>query len=500
MPKRKASDQAEWITPVRVRKAPESTPKPQRPAVRPLWIFLPAVMLMLAAGGWLLHYLRQNPLVTAPEPPASTVVEPPPAEPAKQPAGNPANRAALEAAAEEALAGFVKARQKIDSMEAGKWAGEAYEEMARLASEADRLLLETSYAAAAENYRAAASVATDIDARSGPAFDRLMREAEAAFEAGDGPGAAALAATALAISPESGPAQKLLNRSQNLPAVMALLAAGRRHEADDNLPAARDSYREALRTDPASESARSGAARVNEKLAARQFQKLMASGLTALHEGDPEAARKHLLQARKLRPEAGQVEDALTQAEQAIRIKRIQALQQQAEAAERAEDWQQALLNYQAVLDIDPNVQFAVEGRARAEQRIQIRRRLEFFIQSPDTLTSDQQLQNAADLLREAKGLQPAGPQLAARTGELARWVALMQTKVSVTIESDNLTEVAVYRVGRLGRFTERELHLRPGTYTMVGSRDGYRDIRREIQVKPGQEAIRVRIACKVKV
>jgi hypothetical protein len=54
---------------------------------------------------------------------------------------------------------------------------------------------------------------------------------------------------------------------------------------------------------------------------------------------------------------------------------------------------------------------------------------------------------------------------------------------VAVVFESDNQTEVVVYKVGRLGTFERRELSLRPGTYTVVGSRDGYRDVRLRVRV-----------------
>jgi hypothetical protein len=57
-----------------------------------------------------------------------------------------------------------------------------------------------------------------------------------------------------------------------------------------------------------------------------------------------------------------------------------------------------------------------------------------------------------------------------------------------------------VYRVGKLGRFDVRDLSLRPGTYIMVGSRDGYRDERVEVVVKPGPQPIRVTLVCRAKV
>jgi len=48
------------------------------------------------------------------------------------------------------------------------------------------------------------------------------------------------------------------------------------------------------------------------------------------------------------------------------------------------------------------------------------------------------------------------------------------------------MTDVVVYRVGRLGAFSRHELNLKPGAYTVVGTRDGYRDVRLRLVVIPG--------------
>jgi len=44
------------------------------------------------------------------------------------------------------------------------------------------------------------------------------------------------------------------------------------------------------------------------------------------------------------------------------------------------------------------------------------------------------------------------------------------------------VTDVSIYKVGKLGNFTETELTLRPGIYVAVGSRPGYRDVRLEFR------------------
>jgi hypothetical protein len=65
-----------------------------------------------------------------------------------------------------------------------------------------------------------------------------------------------------------------------------------------------------------------------------------------------------------------------------------------------------------------------------------------------------------------------------------------------VVLESDAATEVMVYRVGRLGTFTRHELKLKPGTYTVVGSRPGYRDVRLQLVVTPGPPPMPLVIRC----
>jgi hypothetical protein len=65
-----------------------------------------------------------------------------------------------------------------------------------------------------------------------------------------------------------------------------------------------------------------------------------------------------------------------------------------------------------------------------------------------------------------------------------------------VVLQSDGLTQVSIYHVGRLGQFTSQTLELRPGTYTVVGSRPGYRDVRQTLTVKPGSNQITLDIRC----
>ena len=63
-------------------------------------------------------------------------------------------------------------------------------------------------------------------------------------------------------------------------------------------------------------------------------------------------------------------------------------------------------------------------------------------------------------------------------------------------LESDGLTEVVIYRVGQYGAFSTRDVELLPGRYTVVGTRDGYRDVRREVVLPPGAPPSPVTVRC----
>ena len=82
----------------------------------------------------------------------------------------------------------------------------------------------------------------------------------------------------------------------------------------------------------------------------------------------------------------------------------------------------------------------------------------------------------------------------------LEELIAKASTQVQVVLESDNLTDVMVYKTGRLGKFTHRELGLRPGTYTVVGTRRGYKDVRRQLVVQVGAEPKPLEVRCEEKI
>ncbi|MGH8227037.1 MAG: hypothetical protein ACREU3_03885, partial [Steroidobacteraceae bacterium] len=67
---------------------------------------------------------------------------------------------------------------------------------------------------------------------------------------------------------------------------------------------------------------------------------------------------------------------------------------------------------------------------------------------------------------------------------------------VHVALISDNLTQVTIPKIGSFGTFSRRDIDLKPGKYTVIGTRAGYRAVRRDVTIEPGQELQTISVRC----
>ena len=230
------------------------------------------------------------------------------------------------------------------------------------------------------------------------------------------------------------------------------------------------------------------------------YAEAMSVGLSAVEQGDYTEAREAFSRAVSLRSDSTEAADALAHAEEELRLAKISDLRQQARTSEQEERWHDAVKEYSAALAIDSTLRFAKEGQRQAHRRADLADRLDFHISHPERLASDQVLDEAKELVAQARTIEPGGPKLRQQIERLEGQIQIASAPIQVTLISDNLTEVVVYRIGRLGRFERHELNLRPGTYTVVGSREGYRDVRRKLEVVPDRTPEPLTVRCEEEV
>jgi hypothetical protein len=218
---------------------------------------------------------------------------------------------------------------------------------------------------------------------------------------------------------------------------------------------------------------------------AMEFRAAMSGAQAALARGDWAAARQGITRAAALAPGSPAVADARRRIEEGERTAALARQREAARAMEAREDWRRALAEYEAALKLDPAVAFALEGRRRTASRASLAEKLDYHIAHPLRLATDAVAAEAERLLQQAREIEAPGPRHRRQVASLEQALARVRTPVPVVLESDEKTDVVVHKVGRLGTFARKVLELRPGTYTVVGTRSGFRDVRRQLVVEP---------------
>jgi eukaryotic-like serine/threonine-protein kinase len=226
------------------------------------------------------------------------------------------------------------------------------------------------------------------------------------------------------------------------------------------------------------------------------YAKAAGEGFAALGAGQLDKARRSFERARALRPDGPEALDGLRRVDAARAGRAFAVRRAEAEDLEDEERWQDALDAYDAVLRQDGSQAWAQEGRARAGARLQLGDSLQALIDHPDRLTNPRLRDDAAVLLQTAQQQPVSGPVLRTQIARLTALLPALDKPVRLSLVSDNRTQVTISSVGTFGSFARRDIELRPGRYTVIGTRDGYREVRRDITVSPGEEFLTVNVIC----
>lgn len=408
--------------------------------------------------------------------------------------------AAIKAATDNALGDLLSQLERLRYRGIDRWGGQEFLDVLDRYGAGDEAYLAKNYQAAGDHYRAASTMLEPFFDRIPEVFRETMEAARAAFDAQDHREAIRLFDLAVAITPGNAEAEQGLKRAQNIESVLRLMDSGRAFEKDLEYDAALQAFSGALDIDPQWQPAREALTRVRAALEQLAFESRMTEGFMALASKNYDSARVAFEAAKAMRPDSRQPVDGLLQVDQEVRLLRIQSLESAALEQEEAEQWEAAIDSYQEALSVDGDLQFAKEGLRRATQRAGLHKRLAAYISEPDSLSSPDTMQAATGLLLELSRITPSGPRLEDEKATLARLLKRAATPLPVQLQSDNQTEVSIFRVGRLGTFDSRQLELRPGSYVALGSRAGYRDVRLEFRVAPEIEMKPIIVQCEERI
>lgn len=278
--------------------------------------------------------------------------------------------------------------------------------------------------------------------------------------------------------------------------MLDLLRKGRLEEKTDHWPQALASYQQAQALDPNSALAREATETLQAKIKERRFTDAMSAGFKALDAGQYEQARQQFRQAGQIKPNEDSVGLALQQVANQSTLNAIQNRVKQARQAEQEERWVDANNLYKSVLETDSTVMDAMVGKLRTDARAELEQRTHKVLANGLELNKPDAMALAEKTLQDLNNLGQVLPRTAQQRQQLQALLDKARIPRQVLLQSDNLTQVTIYHVGRLGAFSEHALALTPGTYVAVGSRQGYKDVREEFVVALEATQVVVNIRC----
>jgi len=492
----------ETIVPVRPRLR-GAVPERQAPPLAASGQRLVRISLMAAGGvafvvlaGTAFYWLPasvEEERVAAVARPAAT--EQTPAAPAR-PVLTPEESEKLKAQSGDLLALLLTLTDELKRLNVEAWAAEDWAKYQQLSETGDNAFLADDFSTSATSYAEAKALGESLKARAVTTLAEALVAARAAFAAGDSERALQQYDVVLTIEPTHAAALAGRARAEKLPEVQGLVQRGNVEVAQGELQAGLATYREALAIDADWPAAKAGVDEVNRILRDTEFDRLVSAGFGLLGSEDFAGAQREFKAALAMRPGSREAADGLTQAEEGAKLDEIALAEARALAFERRELWDQAIELYRTVLEGDGTLLFAQTGIKRAQERAGLDAKLTNLIDNPTLLFGDAVLADARALIETAGAQTVKGPRLTGQIERLSELVELASKPIAVRIESDQLTTVTLYRVGALGAFAAKDLELRPGTYTVIGSRNGYRDVRQTFTVRPGRNLPTINIVC----
>ncbi|MCP3851951.1 MAG: hypothetical protein GY694_17200, partial [Gammaproteobacteria bacterium] len=175
---------------------------------------------------------------------------------------------------------------------------------------------------------------------------------------------------------------------------------------------------------------------------------------------------------------------------------------------EAQEHWLKAKNDYEKILNINLNHSKALAGKERVKFYLYINELIDSIILLPERLQDDEiftkskkSLNFAKSEIREKKSAEKLRiPRLIKKIDKAELLIKNASTLIDVTLHSDNETTVSIYRVGRFGQFNNKKLQMRPGKYTIIGVRSGYKDIRTIKNISARDKSLEISVICSEKI
>ena len=241
-----------------------------------------------------------------------------------------------------------------------------------------------------------------------------------------------------------------------------------------------------------------GEARARIEATKRQdrFSRSMSAGYRHLDLDEWAQAEAAFAGALRANPTSAAAQDAL----QDLRRQRSEAelarLGTELEAELEDQNWPAAHALLQRIRALAPNDARTADRLSRVDRLVEVERRIDAHLATPQRLSTKGVRDQVAELLAEAQARDDHGPRIDAKLLELREVFTAWTQAVKLTMHSDNRTEVRISPGRALGKFRELQLEVLPGDYVASGRRAGFREVRLPVAVPPGSPPLTLEVFC----
>ncbi len=395
--------------------------------------------------------------------------------------------------ARDELGRFVEQQLQLEQrFNLGDWSTASMEGATDTALLGDEYFQTQDYLNALANYQQAAD---QIEQTIQLGQTKLAQAIDAATSAIDGlnPAKASSALNeARKIAPSEATVEALQRRLDVLPEIVILLRQALNLGLQEQYAEALSNYAEIGDLDPLTASLNVRVAEAEARRQAQQLRQWLSDGFSRLDASDFTSARSAFNKVIAIEPDNSAALGGLEQVAQLYDVALIRQAWSDATEAMEEGTWDQAINAYQRILDLDPNLRIGRAGIASAQEHKRINALMNAVLAQPQRLSDPRLFNDAERALGKAQALDAKPEAFDDAIKGVEKLLQQYREPVAVTLVSDNTIDVNLSNIGTLGRFTQRTLTLRPGTYTLRGSKIGCRDIYANITVLPNMPPVEI--------
>ncbi|MBL78921.1 MAG: hypothetical protein CMH70_02610 [Nitrosomonadaceae bacterium] len=301
---------------------------------------------------------------------------------------------------------------------------------------------------------------------------------------------------ALIVSPKSTEAQSLQQDIDNLQQILPLLSKAKLARIENNLLKEHNFLESILKMNPNRPVEVQRIKLLKKIIKNKDFENHISTGFSKIENHKFKEARYHYQKAKEIYPDRIELTVFLKQLLAKERLYRIDLAFKQIEQAIREDNWEQAKSNYMQVMKDMPDNEIAIVGIKRANKILEIHLAINQYLESPSRLSDNSVLSEAKKAISQAEQFSRYSAGIKNKIEQLNNLIVLFNRLIPITVISDNMTNIQVRGIGKLGKIFHKIIHLKPGDYTFEGARTGFKSKLLKISIPHDQNNYRVSIVC----